>query len=274
VHWLRTPAGPWELRSLSSTSRARTAPWPPRKWAARKADGQTLVILNASLFAITPLAVSAGETVKIEDYEVITGLSQDDYVLVSNASSGMKTVDDLTKAGKKFNFATTGVGTGSQLAQALLFKQAKIDGTDVPFDGGSPAMTALLGNQVDLATIQLAEAMPQIKAGKLSPIVVFSKERNQYLPDTPTAVEAGYDVPVSQFRAVAAPKGTPEAVLTKLRESFKKAFESDAYKAFNKQNLFTAAEIDGDQVAKDWSANAAKYKELTVKYDVDLGGGK
>lgn len=241
---------------------------------AAKADGQTLVILNASLFAITPLAVSAGETVKIEDYEVITGISQDDYVLVSNASSGMKTMDDLTRAGKKFNFATTGVGTGSQLAQALLFKQAKIDGTDVPFDGGSPAMTALLGNQVDLATIQLAEAMPQITAGKLNPIVVFSKERNQYLPDTPTAVEAGYDVPVSQFRAVAAPKGTPEAVLTKLRESFKKAFESDAYKAFNKQNLFTAAEIDGDQVAKDWSANAAKYKELTVKYDVDLGGGK
>jgi tripartite-type tricarboxylate transporter receptor subunit TctC len=239
-----------------------------------KADGQTLVILNASLFAITPLAVSADEAVKIEDYEVITGISQDDYVLVTNASSGMKTMEQLTKAGKKFNFATTGVGTGSQLAQALLFKQAGIEGTDVPFDGGAPAMTALLGNQVDVATIQLAEAMPQIKAGKLNPVVVFSKERNQYLADTPTAIEAGYDVPVSQFRAVAAPKGTPEPVLEKLRAAFKAAFASDAYKAFNKQNLFTAAENDGAQVAKDWAADAAKFKELAQKYDVNLGGGK
>jgi tripartite-type tricarboxylate transporter receptor subunit TctC len=104
--------------------------------------------------------------------------------------------------------------------------------------------------------------------------VVFSKERNQYLADTPTAIEAGYDVPVSQFRAVAAPKGTPAPVLEKLRAAFKTAFESDAYKAFNKQNLFTAAEIDGAQVAKDWSTDAAKFKELAQKYDVDLGGGK
>lgn len=239
-----------------------------------KADGQTLVILNASLFAITPLAVSANEAVKIEDYEVITGISQDDYVLVTNSGSGLKTVDEMKKAGKKFNFATTGVGTGSQLAQALLFKQAGIEGTDVPFDGGAPAMTALLGNQVDVATIQLAEAMPQIKAGKLNPVVVFSKERNQYLADTPTAIEAGYDVPVSQFRAVAAPKGTPAPVLEKLRAAFKKAFESEAYKSFNKQNLFTAAESDGAKVAKDWAADAAKFKELAQKYDVNLGGGK
>jgi tripartite-type tricarboxylate transporter receptor subunit TctC len=239
-----------------------------------KPDGQTLVILNASLFTITPLAVPAGEAVKIEDYEVITGISQDDYVLVTNASSGMKTMEDLKKANKKFNFATTGVGTGSQLAQALLFKQAAIDGTDVPFDGGAPAMTAVLGNQVDVATIQLAEAMPQIKAGKLNPVVVFSKVRNQYLADTPTAIEAGYDVPVSQFRAVAAPKGTPEPVLEKLRAAVKTAFASEAYKAFNKQNLFTPAENDGAQVTKDWAADAAKFKELAQKYDVNLGGGK
>jgi tripartite-type tricarboxylate transporter receptor subunit TctC len=237
-------------------------------------DGHNLVLLNASLIAITPLAVSQDEAVNLEDLEIVSGISQDDYVLVSNAKSGLKTIEDVVASDKSFNFATTGVGTGSQLAQALLFKQAGVEGTDVPFDGGSPAMTALMGNQVDLATIQLGEAMPQIEAGTLTPILTFSEERNQYLPDTPTALEAGYDVPVSQYRAIAAPKGTPEPVLEKLRESITAAFETEEYKKFNEDNLLTPHEVDGSQVTEEWTANAEKYKELVEKYEIDLGGGQ
>ncbi len=92
----------------------------------------------------------------------------------------------------------------------MLFAQADIKGTAVPFDSGSPALTAVMGNQVQVATIQLGEAKPQIDAGTVTPMVVFSEERNSFLPDVPTAIESGYDVPVSQYRAVAAPKGLPE----------------------------------------------------------------
>ena len=74
-------------------------------------------------------------------------------------------------------------------------RAAEIPGKGVPFDGGAPALTAVLGNQVDVASIQLGEAMPQIKAGKVTPIVTFAKERNQYMNDVPTATEAGYEVP-------------------------------------------------------------------------------
>ena len=88
----------------------------------------------------------------------------------------------------------------------------------------------MLGNQVELATIQLGEAMPQIKAGKVAPLLVFSEERNSFLPDTPTAKESGYDVPVAQYRAVAAPKGTPQEVKDKLVAAFQETFKSDAYK--------------------------------------------
>jgi tripartite-type tricarboxylate transporter receptor subunit TctC len=241
--------------------------------AAAKPDGQNLILLNASLFAITPLAVSPNEAVTLDDVEVVTGISQDDYVLIANVDSGYKTIDDLKKAGKRFNFGTTGVGTGSQLAQSLLFKAAGIDGTDIPFDGGAPALTAVLGNQVDLTVVQLGEAMPQIEAGKVTPIVVFSKDRNQYLKDTPTATEEGYDVAVSQFRAIGAPKGTPEPILKKLREAFKKGFATDAYKKFNKQGLFTPAENDAAQVVADWTKAAETYKTLTQKYGIVMGGG-
>ena len=137
------------------------------------------------------------------------------------------------------------MGTGSQLAQAVLFAQAEVEGTAVPFDSGSPALTAVVGDQVQVATVQLGEAKPQIDAGKVVPLLAFSAERNQFLPDVPTAVEEGYDVPVSQYRAVAAPKGLPEDVKARLVESIDAAIATDTYTSFNENNLLTPHEISG-----------------------------
>jgi tripartite-type tricarboxylate transporter receptor subunit TctC len=242
--------------------------------AGKPADGQNLVLLNASLITITPLAVTADEAVNIDDFDVIAGLSQDDYVLIASDKSGFKTIKDVTGAGRNITFGTTGVGTGSQLAQTVLFNQANVKGTDVPFDSGKPALTAVLGNQVELATIQLGEAMPQIKAGKVAPLLVFSEERNSFLPDTPTAKESGYDVPVAQYRAVAAPKGTPQEVKDKLVAALQETFKSDAYKAFNEQNLLTPKEISGEEVVTQWKEYAAKYKALVEKHSISLSGTK
>ncbi|HSN36396.1 MAG TPA: tripartite tricarboxylate transporter substrate binding protein [Arthrobacter sp.] len=242
--------------------------------AGKPADGQNLVLLNASLITITPLAVTQDEAVNIDDFDVIAGLSQDDYVLVASEKSGFKTITDVTGAGRNITFGTTGVGTGSQLAQTVLFKQADVKGTDVPFDSGKPALTAVLGNQVELATVQLGEAMPQIKAGKVAPLLVFSEERNSFLPDTPTAKESGYDVPVAQYRAVAAPKGTPQDVKDKLLAAFRETFKSDAYKSFNEQNLLTPKEISGEEVVTQWKDYAVKYKALVEKYSISLNGTK
>ncbi|GER22411.1 ABC transporter substrate-binding protein [Zafaria cholistanensis] len=235
----------------------------------KAADGYELATLNASLVTITPLAVGESEAVTLEDVDVIVGLSQDDYVLVANPKAGVKNIKDLTAA-QNLAFGTTGVGTGSQLAQALLLKQANIQGTEVPFDSGAPAVTAVLGNQVQLATVQLGEAKAQIDAGKLLPIVVFSTERNQYLPDVPTATEEGYDIPVSQYRAVVAPKGTPEDVKARLKTAFENTFKTEAYQEFNEKNLLTPREISGEEVVTEWTALAAKYKELTEKYGLSL----
>jgi tripartite-type tricarboxylate transporter receptor subunit TctC len=235
----------------------------------KPADGYELATLNASLITITPLAVGESEVVSMEDFEVIVGLSQDDYVMVANPEAGVKTVEDLAKK-DKLSFGTTGVGTGSQLAQALLLKQAEIKGTEVPFDSGAPAVTAVLGNQVQVATVQLGEAKAQIDAGKLVPIVVFSTERNKFLPDVPTATEEGYDVPVSQYRAMVAPKGTPEDVQARLKTAFENTFKTEAYQQFNEQNLLTPKEISGEEVVAEWTELAGKYKELTEEYDISL----
>ncbi len=237
-------------------------------------DGQTLAVFNGSTAYITPFAVAEDEAVSIEDYEVITGVSLDDYVLVTAPGSGFTTVEDLAAAGRPITFGTTGVGTGSQLSQELLFNQAGIEATSVPFDGGAPTLTAVLGGQVDVGSIQLGEAIEQIEAGELTPIVTFAEERPSYLADVPTAVEAGYDVPVQQARAIVAPEGTPDEVVETLRDAFRAAFETEAYQQFNEDNQLTPWEVDGDEVVTTWTDNLDQYRAVIEEYGIELGEGQ
>ena len=245
-----------------------------KELAGAKPDGQTLMTFVGSLAYITPLAVGEAEAVDINDYTVVTGISQDDYVLVTSPDSGFKTVKDIVDAGKPITFGTTGVGTGSQLSQELLFKQAKIKATAVPFDGGSPTLTAVLGGQVDVASVQLGEAIKQIQAKKLVPIVTFAKERVKYLPDTPTAVEAGYSTPVQQSRAIVAPKGTSAEVVARLEKAFKTAFASDKYKTFNTERLLTPNEVSGKDLLTQWTTNLETYRGVVKEYGINLSGEK
>jgi tripartite-type tricarboxylate transporter receptor subunit TctC len=237
--------------------------------ATKAPDGQNLMVINASLVAITPLAVPENEAIDIADYEVVTGISQDDFVLVANPATGFRTVQDLVNATEPISYGTTGVGTGSQLSQALLFSQAGIEGNAVPFDGASGAMTALLGGQVDVAGVQLGDAKTHL--GSVTPIVTFSQERSQYFPDVPTAVEAGYDYTVAQYRAVVAPKGTPAPVLDRLRQAFGAAFQDPGYQQFNTDRLLAPYEVDGAQVVSEWTTARDKYQALIDQYGIQFG---
>ena len=239
-----------------------------------KADGYKIAVQNASLFTITPLAVSANEAVKLDDFDLLGGISQDDYVLIAPVGSGYKSIADLKKSGKNIKYGTTGVGTGAQLASALTFKQAAIPATDVPFDGGAPALTALLGSQVDVATIQVGDGIEQVKAKKVVPLAVFAAERIKFLPDVPTAKEQGYDVVVSQYRFLTAPKGTPDAAKNKLLDAAKKTFATEQYKKFNDAHCLTPIEVSPDEVRKILDGYSTKYKAQLEQYGISLAAKK
>ncbi|WP_328471736.1 tripartite tricarboxylate transporter substrate binding protein [Actinoplanes sp. NBC_00393] len=243
-----------------------------KELAAAKADGYTIMVFVGSLAYITPLAVPADQAVDINNYEVVSGISQDDYVLITNPKTGFKTVKDIVDAKRAIKYATTGVGTGSQLTSSLLFAQAAVNATAVPFNGGAPALTAVLGGQVDVAAVQLGEAKEQIEAGKAVPIVTFAEKRPTYMPDTPTAAEAGYKVPVQQSRAIVAPKGTPQEVLDRLRSAFQKSFAEQKYKDFNTQRLLTPNEVDGATLLQQWNGSLQTYKDLVAQHNLDLSG--
>ena len=234
-------------------------------------DGSVISVQNASLFAITPLAVGEDEVTSIDDFDVVMGVSRDDYVLVASKGSGFESVDDFADADGKVTYGTTGVGTGAQLACALTFNVNDTPAEAIPFDGGAPALTALLGDQVDTACLQVGEAIENIEAGKIVPITVFGPERVELLPDVPTAQEQGLDVQVAQYRFMTVPKGTPQDVQDAIAEAMQATFETEEYQAFNEQNNLTPMEIPGDEVVAQLEEDTQRYADLVEEYGIDLG---
>lgn len=235
------------------------------------ADGYSIAIQNASLFTITPLAVSESEATSIDDFDVLYGVSRDDYVMVTNSKSGFKSINDLKDAGREIKYGTTGVGTGAQLASALTFKTAAINSVAVPFDGGAPNLTALLGNQVDASTMQVGEAIENIKAGKLVPLAVFAPDRITALPDVPTAKEQGFDVVVTQYRFITTPKGASQEVKDRLVSAAKATFATDEYKKFNEANSLTPLEVPGDEVVSMLKSDLKSNTDKVTQFGISLG---
>ncbi|MCG5211710.1 tripartite tricarboxylate transporter substrate binding protein [Streptosporangium sp. KLBMP 9127] len=236
-----------------------------------KPDGYRIAVMPQSLFAIGPLMVEDPDAIKLEDMTFIKGLAVEDYVLVVPASSKYKTLKDLVAAGD-VKYGTTGAGTGSQLSQALLFGSAKMDSTPVPFDGGGPTLTAVMGSKVDVASVQIAEAAKQVEAGKLRALVVFSGKRLEAFPDVPTATEAGYGVVVDQRRFVAGPAGMPNDVRDKLAASIDKAVASSEYGDLLKNNYIGRWDVSGDEVAAQLTKSQETFKALIAKLGIDLTG--
>lgn len=238
--------------------------------ASAEPDGTTIAVQNASLFAITPLAVAEDEVTSIDDFEVVGGVSRDDYVLVTNADSEYQTIEDLEGA-DSLKYGTTGVGTGSQVAQALLFGDLGVDATDVPFDGGAPALTAVLGGQVDAAALQIGEAIENIEAGKLTALTVFGPERVESLPDVETATEQGLEVEVAQYRFLTVPAGTPQDVIDTLAGGLEETFATTDYQDFNEQNNLAPLEVSGDEIVTMLEEDGQRYADLLDEYGISLG---
>ena len=240
----------------------------------KEPDGYTVGVVNASTFTITPLAVAENEKVAIDDLDIILGFTQDDYILVANSNSKYKSIDDLKKAGKKLSYGTTGVGGGGQLCAALTFGMAKIDGDDVPFEGDAPALTAVLGEQVDVASVQLAAAKEYLDSGEVHGIAVFSEEPLEQISKVKTAKQQGLDFAVSQWRTLCAPKGTDENAKKVLLEAFTEAVKDDAFVKFCEKRLLQPTFFESKEMTKMLTESADRYQKLIDEHGIKLSAEK
>lgn len=233
-------------------------------------DGYTVGTVNASTFMITPLAVSENEKVDIDELDIVMGFTQDDYVLVVHSDSDYSSIDDLKGAEGSLKYGTTGVGSGAQLCAALTFAMAEIDAEDVPFEGDAPALTAILGQQVDAASVQLAAAKEYLDTGDIRAVAVYSEEPVEEIPDVKTAREQGLDFFVSQFRTLCVPKGTDDEAKDVLRDAFMEAAQADAFVTFCEERLLQPTVYEAEEMTQMLKDAKERYTELVDEYGIDL----
>ncbi len=174
------------------------------------------------------------------DFELLQLLNQSSAALSVAADSQFKTLDDLMKYAKEnpgiVTLGHTGAGGAWHLSAASLgvLQEAKFN--YIPFDGGAPTRTALLGGHVTVAATGIDEVKQLSEAGQVNILAVNALERHPAFPDTPTLEEAGYklDAPVLDWRGLALPKGVPEDRVKFLEAGFKKMFDDPEFVEFTK----------------------------------------
>jgi tripartite-type tricarboxylate transporter receptor subunit TctC len=166
----------------------------------------------------------------LADFEYVGQVADVPMTLLARKDFAPDNLRDLiayVKANReKINLANAGLGAVSQLCGMLFMQATGVELTTIPFQGTGPAMTALLGGQVDMLCDQTTQTIPQIKAQKVKFYGVTTKQRIAALPDAPTLDEQGLkDFEVVVWHGVYAPKGTPREALDKLNEALRAALK-------------------------------------------------
>ncbi len=158
----------------------------------------------------------------------------------------------IAKAKEKDGAIKVGVAHMASIDHVAAHEFAKAAGVKfefVPFKGGGEIIVALLGKVVDMGVLNPSEFIGQYEAGNLKPAVFLVQERLKGFPDTPTAKELGYDVEMATWRGVVVKKGTPDAIVEKLRAAFKKSMEHKIYRSYLEDNSMGPESI---LIGDDW----------------------
>jgi tripartite-type tricarboxylate transporter receptor subunit TctC len=188
-------------------------------------DGYT-ILLTLSSHTINPkLFPKLGYDVE-RDFIPVSLAASIPQILVANPSVPASNMQELLAWMKanpgKVNYASVGVGSPAHIAGELLKLKSGVQMTHVPYKGGGPAMTDVIGGQVQLAIVSMPAALQFVKAGRVKALAVASAKRSASAPDVPTIAEGGLDVVVESWYGVLVPAKTPAPVVAKLNAAMVK----------------------------------------------------
>ena len=230
-------------------------------------DGYTL------LTAITPLTILPHQVktaFTYRSFEPVINVVQDPAMLQVRADSPWKTLREFLDYARKnpgmITVGNSGAGGGVHLIALAFEKAAGVKLNHIPFAGGGPSVTALLGGHVHAVSVSPPEGIAHVKAGKLRIIALFSEKRMEAFPDVPTVREQGVPFTMGQWRGLAAPKGTPPDVVKKLHDAFKKGMEDPAFVKnatdMTVQLAYLGSAAFGDLMAQDHERYAKLVQEI------------
>jgi tripartite-type tricarboxylate transporter receptor subunit TctC len=231
--------------------------------AARRAppDGYTILVSSLGPYVIAPHLLKGVGYDPLKDFDYITIAVQAPNVLTVPAASPYKSLAEVLAFLKanpgRMSFASAGNGTSDHLTAELFWQETQTSGLHVPYKGGAPAMTDLLGGQVDATFMNINTGLPNIRAGKLRALAITSQQRSPLLPEVPTMEELGLKgVTVYSWQAFAAPKGLPADIKNRLNEALVAGLNDPAVKP---KLLELGFEIVGNTPAQFTAFQAAEF---------------
>jgi len=236
--------------------------------AAKSApDGYTILLGTVATHAINPNLYPNMPYDANKDFAPIILIATLPNLLVVNPSMPVKNVKELIALAKakpgEFAYASAGNGTSQHLSGELFKKMTGTDMIHIPYKGSAPAVTDLIGGQVQLMFDNISSSLPHVRAGKLRALAVTGPRRSPVLPDLPTVSEAG--VPgfsITSWFALFAPAGTPAKILIRLNKEAAKAIASkDLQQQWMGQGLEPAGGTS-DQLAEFRRVEATKWEKI------------
>lgn len=193
-------------------------------------DGYTLMLAANALAANMALYQPAPFDAE-RDLVPVSLVGRVPVVIATNAQSGIANLAQLIEMAKAkpgfVNYATPGNGSTPHLAIELFTRAAGIKLSHVPYKGGAPAITDVLGGQLPLVAVNALEVLPHVKSGKLKVLAVMSTSRSAMLPDVPTIAESGFPgFEASVWYGFVAPVATPKPIVAKLHAEVQKALQT------------------------------------------------
>ena len=237
-------------------------------------DGYTLLMASPPL-TISP-ALYANLPYKPEQLAPVGLIGRVPNVLLVNPKSGINSVADLVARAKKtpgqLNYASNGNGTSLHLSAELFKTTTGTFITHIPYRGAAQAVTGLIAGEVDMMFENLPSVLGQIQGGSVKALAVTTRQRSKALPGVPTLIEAGLaDFDVSAWYGVAAPAGTPAAVLARIEQALDRLSRDPEIARTMESRGAEVGFLGSAQMGAFMAADAIKWKRVAEFAKITLG---
>lgn len=233
--------------------------------AKSPADGHTLLFSIDTTFTVNPHIYGKTMPFKASELRPVVIISSSGLMVAVNPATGIKTLKDFIAVGKAKGLTLSSAGNGApgHLAAERLTDAAQIKITHIPYKGNSPAVTAVLANEVDGGVLATSGLLPFVRSGKITGLAVTSSRRSRLAPELPTVAELGMKELEQDILYLAlVPSATPEAVVQKLQTGILEALKRPEFES-RLANLDMALEGQtGAEASKRLAETSERYGKL------------